>query len=494
LPSYSTSTDSSGQFVFQRPPGDYLITATKESFVRESPELGIPIRLTSDSTLQPLEIRMTPQSAIAGRVIDGDGDPVENATVNVLQPKYVKGQRRLQSPGRGGSATTNDRGEYRIFGLAPGKYYLKASSPISPTAQHRPSTAPAADNYVISYHPGTMDSKSAVGVVVAAGTGAEGVDILLVRGRTVSIRGRVNNQTAIDSKGLVVIVSSEDPGSWAEAKMGPQGTFEARGLSPGIYQVQVGIAGGGTARPSARVELRVGRDDIGGVVVNLLDASELAGQLVLEGPGTLQPPSLQLHLQATGGVTTAYPGAAVGVQGVAMTGPGPVDATLRPDGKFLFNRVNADRYLVNVSGMPPDYYLKSVALDGEDVTIEGLDFTAGARGNLVVVVSNRTGQAEGVVLNKERKPVKDATVVLVPQAPKLRSRADLYKIARSDSEGKFSMRGIAPGTYKIFAWDVVDDTAWLNEEFMEPFAGKGTELVVRDGATERVELVVLVSP
>src|SRR6185503_1926865 len=71
-----------------------------------------------------IQLKLTPQGVIIGRVYDQDGDPVENAQVQVMRYTYPRGGRQLSTVGTG---STNDLGEYRVAGLAPGRYYVSAT-------------------------------------------------------------------------------------------------------------------------------------------------------------------------------------------------------------------------------------------------------------------------------------------------------------------------------------------------------------------------------
>src|SRR6185369_10973502 len=83
-----------------------------------------------------------------------------------------------------------------------------------------------------------------------------------------------------------------------------------------------------------------------------------------------------------------------------------------------------------------------------------------------------------------------AQVVLVPNAER-RGHPDQYRAVSSDEEGKFEIRGIPPGDYQLFAWENVEERAWLNSEFMMKFFDTGLPVSVPAKSSNTVQLPVM---
>src|SRR5712692_2940455 len=109
--------------------------------------------------------------------------------------------------------------------------------------------------------------------------------------------------------------------------------------------------------------------------------------------------------------------------------------------------------------LPENYYAKAARWSDKDVLETGLDLTGGVAGALEVVFSSDGGQVEGVVLNVAEQPATAATVALVPDGPR-RAQTRLYKGITTDQYGRFTIKGIAPGGYKLFAWEDVEEGAY----------------------------------
>ena len=89
------------------------------------------------------------------------------------------------------------------------------------------------------------------------------------------------------------------------------------------------------------------------------------------------------------------------------------------------------------------------------------------------------------------KPVEETTVVLVPDAAR-RHRPDQYRVSSSGPDGQFSLGGIPPGDYKVFAWDSVETNAWVNADFMSNYEEFGA--AVSFGANAKTSAQIRVIP
>ena len=120
--SYSQSSDIDGKFVFDAlPPGTYLVIVQKDGFVRNTSGPNAQLTLTSGQVMKDLIVKLTPLGVITGHVTNQDGDPITNASLRVLHYTYTGGHKQLTNVGGGGS---DDKGNFRIFNLAPGLYYV----------------------------------------------------------------------------------------------------------------------------------------------------------------------------------------------------------------------------------------------------------------------------------------------------------------------------------------------------------------------------------
>jgi hypothetical protein len=106
-----------------------------------------------------------------------------------------------------------------------------------------------------------------------------------------------------------------------------------------------------------------------------------------------------------------------------------------------------------------------------------------------IVLAHDGGQLDGMALGADEKPVAGATILLAPES-RLRSRADLFHQVESDQYGRFSITGIAPGEYKVFAWDDVEPGIWWDPEFLNKYESQGeaVKFDAKGKATTKVHL------
>jgi hypothetical protein len=106
-----------------------------------------------------------------------------------------------------------------------------------------------------------------------------------------------------------------------------------------------------------------------------------------------------------------------------------------------------------------------------------------------VALSARSAQAGGLLRDETLQPVPFTPVVLVPD--RLRDRLDLYKMARTDQNGRFTFASVAPGDYKVFAWEAIDQNSWFDPDVLRQFEQKGTPVKLVESSRESVDLKLI---
>jgi hypothetical protein len=193
---FSATSDASGKFRFEQlTPGDYLLNIKHAGFVAliyravgaKRTDQGL-LHLQSGQELQDLELRLIPQGAAVGKVVDEDGDPVADAMVTASTLSYMSGDRKLEVRDSG---STNDRGEFRLGKMPPGRYYIAAQrTDVNPAATKPPPADGSPEtNYVRTYYPKALDPAEAEVVEVKPGNDAPGLTIQLQKSRVVRIKG-----------------------------------------------------------------------------------------------------------------------------------------------------------------------------------------------------------------------------------------------------------------------------------------------------------------
>jgi hypothetical protein len=219
----------------------------------------------------------------------------------------------------------------------------------------------------------------------------------------------------------------------------------------------------------------VSNRDINALMLNILAAVSISGHITIEGRelSTMQGfERIRVHLiPADRLARLALPNS-------------PQSQTLNPDGTFRLDNVKPGQYQVLVClGAPcirdtPDFYLKDARFDHTDVLNNSLQFAGIAPTPLDIVLSPKSAKIQGVVVNDKQQPVGGIRTILIPDQN--RDRIGLYKFATTDQSGRFTIRGIAPGVYKLFAWEALEEFAYFDPDLMQRFEAYGTSVRVSE--------------
>ena len=482
--SQTVATDAAGQFAMAGiAPGKYRLAAERNGFIvtqygsRGPGKAGTLLTLEAGQKSSDLALRLTPHGVIIGRVLDEEGDPVPGANVQVARQIYAQGGKQLS---RANGAATNDLGEYRVFGLPPGRYFVSAE------ARQNPNLPRAEEEYVTTWFPGTADATAGAPIDVAPGAQLRNIDILLAKLHTVSVRGRVVSEAGAPGGGQggprtnfnVVLSARNAMGAGGTTSRGaavtPDGSFDFRGVTPGSYFLiaQVNAQGKNFA---ARTTIQVGGSNVEGITLPLRGGVPVSGRVRVEGETTQRIASLQvlLRLAETGGF---------------VFGPLPTQQ-VKPDGSFQMDDVGADRYTISFTGLPEGFYVKSVRSSNLDVLAGGLEVAGESPAHLDVVLSPNAGQVTGTVLDPNTQKAAPAMmVVLIPQEKERRDREAFYLTATSDLSGQFTFKSVTPGEYRVYAWEDVEFGAWMDPDFIKPLESRGEAVSVTEGGRQAVQV------
>jgi carboxypeptidase family protein len=516
-----TSTD--GKFSLASVvPGTYRLTATHTNYVpaeygqRSPTSQGIPITLSAGQKLTGIQLAMASAGSISGRIYDKDGEPVGRAQVQALRSIYKDGARVLTIVQ---SVETNDRGEYRIFWLAPGTYYVSAKpdipqlpdlmlGPVGVTMSAVRVTDPArfgsysqGSSAVVKkrvtktgevieevsipvYYPGVLDAQTATPIPLAAGTNMTGVDISIAPGivPALHIRGRLIDGTTgqpIPRMGVMAMPRSRDPLIVIpDGQTDPNGNFDIAGVAPGAYFLVAT-----TAKVSVITAVEVGNSGLQNIPIVAMPPVKLTGRFIIEGNSRTGAELRMQDLRVDR--LTRVPD----LLGIPLGGPS-YNPPAQSDGSFTLDGVSPGDFRVSVRTGSQDAYVKSIRMGNADVLDAGLHITGPPDALLEVVIGVSGGRVSGKLVNARGESLSNRTVVLVPDA-RLRHRTDLYKSVATDAAGAFRFQGIPPGDYELFAWENVESGAWQDPNFIRPYEGRGKKVLINENADENLELTVI---
>jgi hypothetical protein len=518
------STDAQGRFELKDlPAGRWTLTASKAGYMtlrfgqNRAFEAGKTIDLHDGEVMDRADFSLPKGAAITGRIFDEFGDAVANARVQVMRYQMVNGQRRL-TPGGGGDQT-DDTGAFRIYGLAPGDYYVSATL--------RAGQGPFADNqdndtmsYAATYYPGTPNVAEAQRLTLGVGQEQPNVSFALQPVRTVKISG-----TALSSSGTaltngMITLSPADGAGGAGANVAffgngtrvrADGSFMIANVSPGNYTLMA-VAGPG-GRGGGGFAARIGGPGIatlqagpgGELVQQILDEIEMAsvpvsvagddvtGLTIVTGKGASISGSV---IAAEGSVAKLNTNS---IQIVAQSvdfQPGPLNgrpARVDADGNFQLSNLSGQRF-IRVQGLPAQWTLKSVLFNGQDVTDSALEFRGNAQATgLQVIVTDKVSDVNGKVTTARGDVTTDYTVVLFPEdSTKWAYPSRFVKTGRSDQQGQFRITALPPDDhYLAVAVDYVEDGEGTDPQFLDQIKSRATAFALGDGQSKSIDLKIV---
>ncbi len=482
---YTATTDADGGFhVDNVAPGRYRVFFERTGFVAVNgrglkADVNV-LTIHSNQSVDGLLFRMLPTAVISGRVTDEDGDPLSDVRI-------IAQKRRPGKSGRESIATagTNDLGEYRIAGLFPGQYWIVAIPAPDARDYEKPqqASAPQSDNapqqdtrYLTTYYPGTFDALQASPVTLKAGDEMP-IGFTLLPARTYRVRGIVTGVSP-KQKATVELVS-QGGDSAKSSDVGPDGQFEVLGVGPGSYVIRA-TSGTDAQTLTAKQNVNLVAGNVEGIKLTPQPSFDLTGHLRIDGRGDVTQLFANIR-QADApddtGLTLAQD---------FFGANSPVDKY----GNFDWKNVSPGDYIVEVyGGEGQGLFLKSATAGGQDIVT---GFTASGPASLELVMSTKGGIIQGAVIEKEKDvdddhPVPNATVVAVPQE-KFRKLPGRFITGSTDQHGHFTLRGLPPGSYTLYAWQDIEDSTYRDPSFLKSQESNGTAVKVEEASQQTIVL------
>jgi protocatechuate 3,4-dioxygenase beta subunit len=518
-------TDSQGRFEFRDlPAGRFNVSVSKSGFVtmqygQSRPfEPGRPIELTDGQVMDKADVALPRGSVLAGRVVDEFGEAVAEADVTAMRMQFQNGKRRLVPSGR--NANTNDLGQFRIYGLPPGEYYVSATLRNMTTMMLDMAAAggmvaggsgsPQTSGYASTYYPSTPNPGEAQRVAVAVGQELSSVDIQLQPVKLARITGMALGSDGKPMAGAMVMLmpSMRDAmmfGPGGTSRTDKDGNFTLTGVTPGEYSLQVqstggifqstaggnvmafafatsdGPAGGASQGPQQRefgiATVNVAGEDITGLLITGTRGAKASGTVTFLGG---VKPEGAAAMRVTSPTTDAdnNPMPTFGAAQVKETGAFEIDSLV---GGHTFR----------IGNLPRGWVIKRVTFNGDDITDRGMEFKAGQDvEGIEIELTNKVTAITGSVAGTDGTALKDYTVVVFAgdqqkwTLPQNRWMAS----ARPDQEGQFRFNNLPPGEYYAIAVEYVAQGEWQDPAWLERASKTATKFTLDEGGAKTLAL------
>jgi hypothetical protein len=477
-------TDSNGRFAFRNlATGTYWLQAQHPEFPQAMSGLTasspVTVDLAHDEQKRDVVISLAPGSSISGRILNEDRKPVTGCYAQALQFAPGQSGNRLYGP-RG--ASSDDRGEYRIYGLTQGHYYVSvqcnATVPVAHPFVRRGSDVDVPQQrYATEFYPDSPDFSSAARMLVAAGADVRGIDFHLHATTTINVRGRLTGDPEALSRNPRVELLPRDPSlsnlvRYAAASDAQTGVFRIQAVPAGAYTLVATAQDAGLVyQAKAPLDIEVGAPQRL-IELPLNPAAVISGSIEIESDAPAPLENLRVSLTPVDS---------------DILGQSP-NAKVDKDGTFSLSAVLAGRWRLDLAGL--NGYVKSLSLGGQEVSPNAFDVLPGANGAMRIVVGTKMAQVEGTVSGSQSNAAYDPLVIMASEDADGTTQAQVRTMPIQN--GRFSFAALAPGHYRLYAVAAAAAGALQqNPRVLKAMETRGTrvELAAGGRATVQVEII-----
>jgi hypothetical protein len=503
-----TSTDDQGRFqATDLAAGSYTVTASKSGFVdaiygqRRPLQPGTPVELGDGQAVAAVDLRLIRGGVITGRVMDEDGEALTRALVTVERYQYVRGERQLVSAG---GDQTDDRGQYRVFGLPPGDYYVSASTTGLAQVLGRGMqqlamaggrggrggffAGPAADEsasvgYAPTYYPGAVTAAEAMKLTVGPGQELAGIDFQVQLVAMATVRGFV---MGADSPVSVLLAPQENGGvrRGQILRGGSQadGSFTIANVPPGHYTAVARSGGRGGADKIGSQAVNVTGENLSGITIALQPGVSLSGYITVESAGTPAPTDYSSFRVDAPEVSPLPFGGGPG-------GPGNTGARAEKNGRFQIDNLFPGQHYLRISGQGP-WTLKAVTMAGRDLTDQPIELRTGqSLDNVTIVLSDRSTELAGTVRSANGTPLGGLTVIAFSSDEQYwRAQSREIQAVRTDQSGAFMLRNLPAGDYDLAVVDDVEQGEWYDPSYLQQLRPGAKRISLSEGEKKTQDL------
>lgn len=523
-PGQTTTTDDSGAFAFRGlPAGRFELQAFKNAYLRASygasrPErVGTPVVVKDGEAVANLVMTIARGGVITGAVHDTRGRPVPGVTVRVVKLGYnaVTGERTLGAPSAGSANVTDDRGEYRAFGLPPGGYLVlvapsqssgrgndgirqltrdevqqalqAARSGAPPPRPTAPATSSAGlVNYAPVFHPGATDVRAAATIALGLSEERTGVDIAMQLVPTATVSGAITSTAGalpqLLSVRLVPAGAQTEMLAGAglrglSASVTADGKYVFSGVPPGAYTARVGTGygrGAASNQPTqwAAADVQVSGQDLD-VPLTLQPGVAVNGRVVFEGsqPTAAELQTLSFALMPPGSGGTALSG-----------GGGRVDGA----GRFTFAGVTPDTYQFvttwTAPGASEKWAIKASAANGREAFEAPLRVNPNETLDWTLTFTDKPAGLTGVLQDSSGRAATDYYIlVFSSNRQHWTPGSRRVRMTRPATDGSYSVKGLPPGEYLLAAPMDLETGEWNDPTLLEQLVPSSVKITLRDG-------------
>lgn len=546
--SLNAITDDDGRFeLTEVPAGRFTISASRASYVTIAYDasapgrVGVPLVVEAGQPMTGIRLLLARGAAIAGTVRDTDGEPIPGALVRLARRS---GADRVTLPL---TAETDDRGDYRLFGLAAGEYFVVARTP-APGARSaggplqvasseeidralqelarggrdrgnlKQPLPVAASNRAVAmtpvWYPSSTSSEDAMPIALQTGEERAGADITMRLLPVTTLEGAVSPPGGRDwpsnvsvslypaTVGVIAPVLLEAP------SRSNGGRFRYGGVTPGTYSVVAEtVSAGMTAQLAATPAMRglvpphadylwatdtvvTSGSDVTGVTLLLAPGLRMQGRIVIDSTAGQRLPDLST---ARVGLRATWPGKGSAAN-ARLSANVRFPITVGSDGSFDLANLPPATYSFTCT-MPSSapgrgWWLRSATIDGKDILDEPytLDPSA-AVPTVVLTLTDRHSSLSGTFQDATGRATSAITVLVFPTNPAWWGETSRrVRVQRPGIDGRYSFVDLPPGDYVLAAVTDMEPDEWRDPAFLRSLVGAGVQVTIGEGEQKTQDL------
>ncbi len=460
-------TDAQGRFqIDSMPQCQVTVTAQKPGFFGQQEENGgAGAWVEVGPNTGAVSIKLVPQGAIYGKVVDTAGLPIEHMPLRLTARSVREGRRRWEPRGM---VETDEDGLFRFAGLMPGTYYLSAG-PREGELQLMPEGEKQKSGFPHVYYPGVPDFAAASPIQLGAGQQTE-ADLSLTAVPVYQVAGMVSGHTPDQGVGFQVLTPAGDEISIPTNFNMETGVFRLENVPAGNYMLHaVSQSGMQPMRAETRITVNSNLDGLRltlapSVTIPIVVRIDSRASSGPNAPANPQRPPLSVQLTPTEIATSE-----------AFSSYDPAR------GGITIQNVDFGTYTVELRPHPP-WYVQAASYGQTNVLYDDISVAPGQSYPLDVVLRDDSASISGTVKSPDGTPP-HATVVVVPQP--------ISKLEPHMSRGvtdSFNVSGLAPGDYFVFAFDQADGLELSSQDVIDTYASQAAHVTVTPNQKAQVQL------
>ncbi len=341
---------------------------------------------------------------------------------------------------------------------------------------------------VLTYFGNTTDVEHAVPIILTPGQQISDLEIRLQNAAVYSISGTVAGLETVTLKSdgqwlpglrqtyawIRTKGSSDQLGDSTSTLVGKNGSFEISGVPSGTYELTISQAGG--TATMARTVVDVGDRDVSGVLLQVIPLQSISGKVEIDGNKSVDLSGAVLTCEDDGGNSTA-------------------NVRIKPDGSFTFVNLSPEKYTLRVWLEPKGTYLKAVTVQGVESPGGTIDLTPGNPSPVMLVLSTHGARLQGRIENDSGSGGNHSSweAVLIPDSANPALLDVRGQTAPVDQNGGFTIETIAPGSYKLYAFEKIAEDVWDNPDFLKQLQGDVQKISLKADQSVQVTLPLISS-